>query len=154
MNISPSKDALVDWDTLKADQAAYGSPEKADSLPLRMLKADSSYRPDGESLAASIDAGGKRTDWRDGYRRQAAFIQYVDRMNYITWCGRFGMMGKSIYHIRCPMAFGDSSEGFWLSNTSAIINPYLGKSIRYFKAKMIGMRGDHRFTGFRRNSRA
>jgi hypothetical protein len=36
------------------------------------------------------------------------------------------------------MAFGDSSEGFWLSNTAAIINPYLGKKHPTYGAKMLG----------------
>ena len=35
-----------------------------------------------------------------------------------------------IYHDKCPMAFNDQEEGYWLSNTKEIINPYLGKSTR------------------------
>src|SRR5579863_3344387 len=35
------RDALVEWDTLKADQAVSRMAAKADSLPVRLLKADS-----------------------------------------------------------------------------------------------------------------
>src|SRR5262249_44062556 len=35
------RDALVDWDTMKADQAAYSLAARADSLPVRLIKADS-----------------------------------------------------------------------------------------------------------------
>ena len=44
------RDALVDWDTLKADQGAYRVAAKADSLPLRMLKADSGIVLTAKSL--------------------------------------------------------------------------------------------------------
>jgi hypothetical protein len=37
--------------------------------------------------------------------------------------------GAVIYHMRCTTAFADSSEAYWLSSSSQIINPYLGKSI-------------------------
>ena len=47
-------DALVDWDTLKADQAAYSLASKADSLPVRQLRADSDIVRTAQSLAASI----------------------------------------------------------------------------------------------------
>src|SRR5271156_7079138 len=35
------KDALVDWDTTKANQAALIMQQRADSLPEKQLKADS-----------------------------------------------------------------------------------------------------------------
>src|SRR5579863_481303 len=53
------KDALVDWDTLKADQAAVVVAGKADSLPVKTLKADTAIVLTAESLAASIDAEAK-----------------------------------------------------------------------------------------------
>src|SRR6185437_7657589 len=34
------RDALVNWDTLTADRAAYGLAAKDDSLPIRQIKAD------------------------------------------------------------------------------------------------------------------
>ncbi len=46
--------------------------------------------------------------------------------------------GDKIYHIKCPMAFGDSAEGFWLNNSPAIVNPYLGKKHPTYGAKMLG----------------
>ena len=45
---------------------------------------------------------------------------------------------ETIYHIRCPMAFGDSAEAYWLSNSSKIVNPYLGKNHPSYKNKMLG----------------
>ncbi len=53
------RDALVDWDTVKADQAAARVAGKADSLPVRLLKADSSIVMTARSLAVSIDGEAK-----------------------------------------------------------------------------------------------
>jgi hypothetical protein len=46
--------------------------------------------------------------------------------------------GETIYHIRCPMAFNDSEQAFWLSNTPKIMNPYLGEKHPVYKNKMVG----------------
>ena len=43
-----------------------------------------------------------------------------------------------IYHDKCPMAFNDQEEGYWLSNTKEIINPYLGKKHPRYASGMIG----------------
>jgi hypothetical protein len=36
------------------------------------------------------------------------------------------------------MAFKDSEEAYWLTNTNKIINPYLGKNHPKYKDKMVG----------------
>ena len=36
--------------------------------------------------------------------------------------------GSIIYHMSCPTAFADSTEGDWLSPTNKIVNPYLSKN--------------------------
>jgi hypothetical protein len=46
--------------------------------------------------------------------------------------------GGVIYHMRCPIAFSDSSEGYWLSPNNQIVNPYLGKKDPVYKDKMLG----------------
>ena len=33
---------------------------------------------------------------------------------------------KKVYWQECPMAFNDTESGFWLSDSAAIRNPYLG----------------------------
>ena len=131
------KDALVDWDTLKADQAAYAVAAKADSLPVGLLKADSSIVKTAESLAASIDGEAKGLVGEKGIEdRRKSFNMLTEELYNLIRTVRYD--GQRVYHIRCPMAFGDSSEGFWLSYTPAIVNPYLGNKHPVYKAKMIG----------------
>jgi hypothetical protein len=131
------KDALVDWDTLKADQAAYAVAAKADSLPVRLLKADSSIVKTAESLAASIDGEAKGLVGEAGIEgRRRSFDMLTEELYNLIRTVRYD--GQRVYHIRCPMAFGDSSQGFWLSYTPVIINPYLGNKHPVYKAKMLG----------------
>jgi hypothetical protein len=131
------KDALVEWDTLKADQAAYALGQKADSLPLKDLKADSSIIMTAQSMAASIGGEAKGfTGETTIEAKRRAFNALTDQLYTLINTVRYD--GETIYHIRCPMAFKDSEEGFWLSNTSKVLNPYLGKKHPVYKEKMLG----------------
>ena len=48
--------------------------------------------------------------------------------NLYPFLKTIGYEGPKLYWQNCPMAFGENKEGNWLSNTSEIINPYLGKN--------------------------
>ena len=131
------KDALVEWDTLKADQAAYSLGQKADSLPLKDLKADSNIVLTARSMAASIGGEAKGFTGENNIEaKRRAFNALTDQLYTLINTVRYD--GETIYHIRCPMAFKDSEEGFWLSNTSKVLNPYLGKHHPVYKEKMLG----------------
>ncbi|HVS95949.1 MAG TPA: DUF3347 domain-containing protein [Puia sp.] len=131
------RDALVDWDTLKADHAAYGLAAKADSLPIRQIKADSGIILTARSLAASLSGDAKGFGSNAGYEgRRQTFNMLTDELYNLLRTVRYDK--ETIYHMRCPMAFKDSIEGFWLSAEPHIINPYLGNKHPVFKSKMIG----------------
>jgi hypothetical protein len=130
------RDALVDWDTLKADRAAYFLAQKADSLPLGLIKADSSIVLTARSLAASLGGDAKGLSGETGIEaRRQSFNVLTDELYNLVRTVRYDQ--ATIYHIRCPMAFKDSIEGYWLSNSAKIVNPYLGNKHPVFKAKMI-----------------
>jgi hypothetical protein len=131
------KDALVQWDSVKADQAAYALAAKADSLPLNQLKADSNIVLTAQSLAASVSSEAKGFLGETGLEaKRRAFNMLTDEIYNLIRTVRYD--GETIYHIRCPMAFHDSEPAFWLSNTSKITNPYLGAKHPVFKNKMEG----------------
>ena len=48
-----------------------------------------------------------------------------------------GYEGEKLYWQNCPMAFGDDKPANWLSNTSEINNPYLGKNDPKYKSGML-----------------
>src|SRR5579859_5250091 len=121
------KDALVEWDTIKADQAAYVLSQRADSLPIKELKADTNIVLTAQSLAASIGSEAKGFMGETGIeQKRRAFNMLTEELYNLVRTVRYD--GEVIYHIKCPMAFKDSEEGYWLSNTSRIVNPYLGKN--------------------------
>ncbi|HEY4064261.1 MAG TPA: DUF3347 domain-containing protein [Puia sp.] len=131
------KDALVQWDSVAADQAAYALAAKADSLPLKQLKADSVVILTAQSLAASVSSEAKGFLGESGLEpKRRAFNMLSDEIYSLINTVRYD--GETIYHMRCPMAFNDSEQAFWLSNTSKIVNPYLGVKHPVFKNKMVG----------------
>jgi Protein of unknown function (DUF3347) len=131
------KDALVNWDTLAADKAAYALIADVDSLPLKQLKADTSIILTAQSLAVSISGEAKGFSGETGIEaRRRSFNMLTEELYNLVRTVRYD--GETIYHIRCPMAFKDSEEAFWLSNTPAISNPYLGNQHPVYKNKMVG----------------
>lgn len=131
------KDALVDWDTLRADQAAYALAAKADSLPVKLIKADTNIILTAQSLAASLSGDARGFVGEAGIEgRRQSFNMLTEELYNLVRTVRYD--GGTIYHVRCPMAFKDSVEGFWLSNTAKIVNPYLGNKHPVYKSKMLG----------------
>jgi len=131
------KDALVDWDTTKADQAAYALGAKADSLPVKTMKADSSVIQTAQSLMASVSSEAKAFTGETGIEaRRRSFNMMTDYLYTLANAVRYD--GQIIYHIKCPMAFKETEEGYWLSSTRQVVNPYLGNKHPVYKSKMLG----------------
>jgi len=131
------KDALVEWDTVKATRAAYALGQKVDSLPFGELKADSAIVLTAKSMAASVGSETKGFLGEAGIEeKRRSFNMLTDELYTLINTVRYD--GQKIYHDRCPMAFNDSEEGYWLTNDPKIINPYLGKKHPKYKDKMIG----------------
>ncbi len=131
------KDALVQWDSVKADQAAYLLAAKADSLPLKQMKADSGVILTAQSLAASVSSEARGFSGESGLEaKRRAFNMLTDEIYTLVRAVKYD--GETIYHIRCPMAFNDSEQAFWLSSTSRITNPYFGEKHPVYKSKMLG----------------
>ena len=131
------KDALVDWDTVKADQAAYALGNKADSLPVKTMKADSSIIQSVQSLQAMVSSEAKGFVGETGIEaRRRSFNIMTDYMYTLANAVRYD--GQIIYHIKCPMAFKETEEGYWLSSTRKVVNPYLGNKHPVYKSKMLG----------------
>jgi hypothetical protein len=131
------KDALVDWDTVAGNRAALNLQKASDSLDLRQLHADSAIIGTAQNLASSISSEtlgmiGETTI----EEKRRAFNVLTDELYNLIRTVRYD--GEVIYHVKCPMAFNDSSEGYWLSNSSIITNPYLGRNNPKYKNKMVG----------------
>ena len=131
------KDALVEWDSTKAGQQAQALALKIDSLPFKDMKADSSVIETAKVLAASVSNEAKGFVGETTLeQKRRAFNMLTDELYNLVRTVRYD--GQIIYHVRCPMAFNDSEEGFWLSPSNKILNPYLGTKHPTYKRKMLG----------------
>lgn len=131
------KDALVAWDTVKADEAAYALARKADSLPVDQIKGDSSIVLTAKSLVASVGSEAKGIVGEGSIeQKRRGFNMLTDELYNLVRTVRYD--GEKIYHDRCPMAFNETDEGFWLTNSPKIVNPYLGDKHPTYKSKMLG----------------
>jgi len=131
------KDALVQWDSVKAGQAAYALARKADSIPLDQIKGDSNIINTAKSLMASVSGDAKGIVGETTIeQKRRGFNMLTDELYNLIRTVRYD--GEIIYHDRCPMAFNETEEAYWLSNTPKIVNPYLGDKHPSYKAKMLG----------------
>jgi hypothetical protein len=131
------KDALVDWDTAKANKAAALLEKQAGRIPLDQLKADSNIVATAQNFATSIstESNGFRGETTIEEKRRA-FNMLTDEVYNLIRTVRYS--GGTVYHIKCPMAFNDSEEAYWLSSSNKVINPYLGNKHPKYNDKMAG----------------
>jgi hypothetical protein len=130
------KDAFVNWDTATANREALAVQMKADSLPYHEMKADSSVVETARGFSMSISGEAKGIiGEKDIEQKRRTFYTLSENLYNLVRTVQYG--GEIIYHQRCPMAFNDTEEAFWLSNSNEIVNPYLGKSHPKYKAGML-----------------
>ncbi len=131
------KNAFVDGDTasIKANTNKFIST--VDSLNLNELQKDSAsilvasqqqlsdIKANAQPILQETDLTQMRQDFRMVSENLYPFLKTI------------GYEGQKLYWQNCPMAFGEDKEANWLSNTSEIINPYLGKNHPEFKSAML-----------------
>lgn len=128
--------ALVDADTAKAKMNANNFIQLMDSIPLDELRKDttgiyevalgdfSNIKANAASLITQADITEMRKDFSMVSENLYPFFKIV---NY---------EGEKMYWQNCPMAFGDDKGANWISRTTEVINPYLGKNHPEFKGTM------------------
>ena len=133
------KDALVEADTVKANAASRELAVYADSLKITEIKSDSSggIQETAKNYAGTINgsalgfAGEKELS-----AKKKEFQMISDAMYDLVRTVKYD--GEKIYHQHCPMAINDDTEAYWLSNNSAVVNPYLSKKHPKYKDAMLG----------------
>ena len=129
--------AFVDADTAKAKIAAAKFVKLLDTIPMIELKKDTAniYETamgtfDGiKSNAADILLQATLQEMRKDFSMVSENLYpFFKIINY---------EGDKMYWQNCPMAFGDEKEANWVSRTTEVVNPYLGKNHPEFKATML-----------------
>jgi len=121
-------ESFISGDTGKISDAAKKLSIAVDSIRFDQFKADSSVTLTAVSVAQSVQGeilgllGEKTME-----QKKREFNLITEDLYSLIRVVRFD--GAVIYHMRCTSAFADSSEAYWLSSSSKIVNPYMGPSI-------------------------
>jgi len=131
------KDAFVESDTvaIKIEQQKFAN--LLDSLNLNDLKKDTtgiyeSAQAQIEDMKANTIALAKETNLTE-MRQDFRMISE----NLYPFLKTIHYQGNTLFWQSCPMAFGDDTEGSWISNSDEILNPYLGKNHPQYKSGML-----------------
>lgn len=122
------RNAFADADTMKIKGQSQKFIASVDSLKLDDLKKDDSLIvASAQQQVSDIKANAQDilqqkdiTEMREDFRMVSE--------NLYPFLRTISYEGPKLYWQNCSMAFGADKEGSWLSNTSEIINPYLGKN--------------------------
>jgi len=130
------KDALVEWDTAKASTQATALANLADKLPFAELKADSTLVLTAKNFAESISAESRSISLDTAIEeKRKSFYTLSESLYSLLNTVRYDQ--QVMYHIKCPMAFGDDKAAYWISNSADIVNPYLGKKHPRYHSAMV-----------------
>ena len=131
------KDAFVNADSATAKAATRELINLADTSILSELSGDTTgiymtaamqindVKSNAEALLQQTDITEMRQDFR------------MIGENIYPLLKTIHYEGRAIYLQNCPMAFGDDKGANWISSTSEIINPYLGKNHPEYKGTML-----------------
>lgn len=131
------KTAFVNADTSEIKTKTAGFIASADSLQLNELQEKDSaifmaIQQNISDIKANADPILKESDITE-MRHDFSMISE----NLYPFLKTIGYEGEKLYWQNCPMAFGDDKPANWLSKTSEINNPYLGKKDPVYKSAML-----------------
>jgi hypothetical protein len=131
------KNALVNWDTAKASASANNLVTLAEQVPYDNLKADTTIVATAKSFSDNVVAEAKGVASENTIEeKRRSFYTLSENLYNLIRTVHYDQ--QVIYHDKCPMAFNDTEEGYWVSNTREIVNPYLGKKHPHYASGMIG----------------
>jgi hypothetical protein len=132
------KNAFVDADTLNVKLNGQKFIATINSVKIDELrKDDSTILLAAQQEISDIKANAEAMLQENNLTEMRQDFRMVSE-NLYPFLKTIGYEGQKLYWQNCPMAFGENKEGNWLSNTSEIINPYLGKNHPEFKSTMLG----------------
>lgn len=121
-NFITEKDSVINFYAQKITK-------DADALPLAELKGDATINELAKSLVDGIKSELKGLrDEKDLKAKRKSFNMLTDQMYNLVRTVKYDR--EIVYHQHCPMAFTEGDEnGYWLSRSSDIKNPYLPKTM-------------------------
>jgi FlaG/FlaF family flagellin (archaellin) len=131
------KNAFVDADSVEVKTKTAQFIASTDSLNLSELhEKDSSLFMAAQQNISDIKANAEPVLKENDLTEMRRDFSMVSE-NLYPLLKTIGYEGQKLYWQNCPMAFGDDKPANWLSNTSEILNPYLGKHHPEYKSAML-----------------
>jgi hypothetical protein len=131
------KNAFVDADSVEVKTKTAQFIASVDSLNLNELhEKDSSLFMTAQQNISDIKANAAPILKENDITEMRHDFSMVSE-NLYPLLKTIGYEGQKLYWQNCPMAFGDDKPANWLSNTSEILNPYLGKKNPEYKSAML-----------------
>ncbi len=129
-------ETFVNWDVPAIQSTAARVLQSLDSLQMDDLKKDTlifetanSYWNNAKQAVQNIQAK------KDLEAKRRSLNTLSDNLYNLVRTVRYDQ--AKLYWQQCPMAFNDTESGFWLSETDAVRNPYLGtKHPKYGKGML------------------
>jgi hypothetical protein len=129
-------ESFVNWDTAAIRKNASALKNSLGSIRFEELKKDTAIYETAISYKDGFDSEiQSMIDNPDITAKRQNFNSFSQNLFDLLRTIRFD--ASKVFVQECPMAFNDSEPGIWLSNTSAIRNPYLGLHHPRYKAGMI-----------------
>lgn len=131
------KNAFVEWDTTTAKTQTAKFIAAIDGLNFSELqKKDSSIFMAAQQNVSDLKANAEPILQDTGITEMRHDFSMISE-NLYPLLKSIGYEGPKLYWQNCPMAFGDDKPANWLSKTSEIVNPYLGKKHPQYKSGML-----------------
>lgn len=132
------KNAFVDADTATAKSATLLFISKLQALPIEELKKDTtSIYETAKSNLEDIKANANSLLTQTDITEMRKDFSMITEMLYPSFLTTIKYEGKKLYVAQCPMAFDETTQANWISNSNEIVNPYLGKNHPKYKAGML-----------------
>lgn len=130
------KDALVNWDSTGAATLAANLEDLAAKVPYQDLKADSGIVMTAKSFSTEIMTQAKSIAGNSPIAdKRHAFYSLSESLYNLIRTVHYDQ--SVIYHDKCPMAFGGDHEGYWITNSREISNPYFGNKHPKYHTAMV-----------------
>lgn len=127
------KDGFVEADTVAVNRAAIKLVNYIDSL---YPDEDTLEAAPARTLFTNISAESKgMLGETDITEKRKGFSMVSENLHDLLKLVKY--RGNKIYQQTCPMAFNDTEAATWLSNSSEVVNPYLGKKHPKYSAGML-----------------
>jgi hypothetical protein len=130
------KDAFVEGDTGSIKSASFAFITRLDSMNLSDLQhSDAVVLTEANQRVNQMKTNATPILQETDLTAMRHNFENISE-NLYPFLRTIGYEGQKLYWQNCPMAFGDDAAN-WISNTSEIINPYLGKHHPEFKSAML-----------------